>query len=136
MGLPSRASPSTRQAPPGPAAAAAPTVGGGAGSLARRAAEVSGGAQRRREEEEEDWEDWEDFSELPETRSIASDDSFCCWSPDESEPDSPEPLSLFRACCTNNAVVLRALIRQGPDPDDVRETDRNKRDILLLHIIY
>ncbi|XP_015265121.1 PREDICTED: ankyrin repeat domain-containing protein 33B [Gekko japonicus] len=95
------------------------------------------------EEEEEDYEDLEDFSELPDTRSIASDDSFYPplggsddddddWSLGESEPDSPEPLSLFRACCTNNAIVLRALIRQGPEEDEVRETDHNKRTGLII----
>ncbi|KAL8194202.1 UNVERIFIED_CONTAM: hypothetical protein K2H54_004365 [Gekko kuhli] len=108
------------------------------GSPARQA--EGGGTE---EEEEEDYEDLEDFSELPDTHSIASDDSFYpplggCddddddWSLGESEPDSPEPLSLFRACCTNNAVVLRALIRQGPEEDEVRETDHNKRIISLL----
>ncbi|XP_054841806.1 ankyrin repeat domain-containing protein 33B [Eublepharis macularius] len=111
--------------------------GGGGGGPARRA-EGEGG-----ESEEEDYEDLEDFSELPDTRSIASDDSFYpppCdddegddWSLGESESgDSPEPLSLFRACCTNNAVALRALIRQGPEEGEVRETDRNKRTGLII----
>ncbi|EMP29223.1 Ankyrin repeat domain-containing protein 33B [Chelonia mydas] len=88
-------------------------------------------------EEEEDYEEYEDFSELPDTCSIASDDSFYppgaeedeeeSWSLGESDVSSPEPLSLFRACCTNNAVVLRALMRQGPEEEEVRETDRNNR---------
>lgn len=95
-------------------------------------------ADGNREEEEEDYEVLEDFLELPDTRSIASDDSFYPplwevdddeddWSLGDSEPDSPEPISFFYACCTNNAVVLRALVRQGPKEDEVRETDRNKR---------
>lgn len=90
------------------------------------------------EEEEEDCEEYEDFSELPDTCSIASDDSFYPprgledeagdgWSLEQGDGDSPEALSLFRACCTNNAVVLRALIRQGPEEEEVRETDRNRR---------
>ncbi|XP_074842062.1 ankyrin repeat domain-containing protein 33B [Carettochelys insculpta] len=93
-------------------------------------------------QEEEDYEEYEDFSELPDTRSIASDDSFYppsaeedeaeSWSLGESEDSSPEPLSLFRACCTNNAVVLRALIRQGPEEEEVRETDRNNRTGLIV----
>ncbi|NWS69514.1 AN33B protein, partial [Crotophaga sulcirostris] len=92
------------------------------------------------EDEEEDCEEYEDFSELPDTCSIASDDSF--YPPRDSEDrwsllgqeerDSPEALSLFRACCTNNAVVLRALIRQGPEHEEVRETDRNRRNGLIV----
>lgn len=100
---------------------------------------VSGEGQGEQEEEgewddKEEDEEYEDFSDLPDTRSIASDDSF--YPPqeddeddeDESElSDSKQQLSLFRACCTNNAVVVRALIRQGLQDEDVRETDRNKR---------
>uniref|UniRef100_A0A493SV02 Ankyrin repeat domain 33B n=1 Tax=Anas platyrhynchos platyrhynchos TaxID=8840 RepID=A0A493SV02_ANAPP len=95
------------------------------------------------EEEEEDCEEYEDFSELPDTCSIASDDSFYPpggledeaedgWSLQQGDGDSPEALSLFRACCTNNAVVLRALIRQGPEEEEVRETDRNRRNGLIV----
>ncbi|KAH1178406.1 hypothetical protein KIL84_012108, partial [Mauremys mutica] len=94
------------------------------------------------EEEDDDYEEYEDFSELPDTCSIASDDSFyppCAeedeeesWSLGESDVSSPEPLSLFRACCTNNAVVLRALMRQGPEEEEVRETDRNNRTGLIV----
>lgn len=89
---------------------------------------------------DDDYEEFEDFSVLPETHSIASDDSFYPplsddddegddWSLGESDPsDSPEPpLTLFRACRTNNVLVLRALIRQGLEEEAVRETDRNKR---------
>lgn len=89
------------------------------------------------DEGEEDYEEYEDFSELPDTRSIASDDSFYppggdddegeTWSLGESESESPEPLTLFRACCTNNAVLLKALIRQGPEEEEVCKADRNRR---------
>uniref|UniRef100_A0A8C8RXC4 Ankyrin repeat domain 33B n=1 Tax=Pelusios castaneus TaxID=367368 RepID=A0A8C8RXC4_9SAUR len=98
--------------------------------------------QEAQQQEEGDYEEYEDFSDLPDTRSIASDDSFYppgaeedeeeSWSVGESEPDSPEPLSLFRACCTNNAVVLKALIRQGAEEEEVRETDRNHRTGLIV----
>ncbi|KAJ6661408.1 hypothetical protein lerEdw1_015037 [Lerista edwardsae] len=89
--------------------------------------------------DDDDYEEYEDFSVLPETHSIASGDSFYPpqsdddegddWSLGESDPsDSPEPpLTLFRACCTNNVLVLRTLIRQGLEEEAVRETDRNKR---------
>ncbi|KAG8133170.1 hypothetical protein E2320_010982 [Naja naja] len=94
--------------------------------------------QGEEEEEEEEWDDkeedeeYEDFSDLPDTRSIASDDSF--YPPQETDDedelelsDSKQQLSLFRACCTNNAAVVRTLIRQGLQEEDVRETDRNKQ---------
>ncbi|NWJ02619.1 AN33B protein, partial [Crypturellus undulatus] len=95
------------------------------------------------EEEEEECVEYEDFSELPDTCSIASDDSFypprgpededeCGWSLGRDSPESPEALSLFRACCANNAVVLRALLRQGPEEHEVRETDRNRRNGLIV----
>lgn len=89
------------------------------------------GQGEEEEEDEEEDEEYEDFSDLPDTRSIASDDSF--YPPqetdeDESElSDSEQQLSLFRACCTNNTAVVRVLLRQGPQEEDVRETDRNKR---------
>ncbi|KAM6349863.1 AN33B protein, partial [Podargus strigoides] len=95
------------------------------------------------EEEEEDCEEYEDFSDLPDTCSIASDDSFYPpggpedeeedrWSLDPGGRDSPEELSLFRACCTNNSVLLKGLIRQGPEEEEVRETDRNRRNGLIV----
>ncbi|XP_074730524.1 ankyrin repeat domain-containing protein 33B isoform X2 [Strix uralensis] len=95
-------------------------------------------------EEEEDCEEYEDFSELPDTCSIASDDSFYPpgvpedeeeedrWSLEPGGRDSAEELSFFRACCTNNAVVVKALIRQGPEEEEVRETDRNRRNGLIV----
>uniref|UniRef100_A0A8C4UGW6 Ankyrin repeat domain 33B n=1 Tax=Falco tinnunculus TaxID=100819 RepID=A0A8C4UGW6_FALTI len=100
------------------------------------------GLDEEEEEEDEDCEEYEDFSELPDTCSIASDDSFYPpggledeedrWSLEQGEHDSPEALSLFRACCTNNAVVLKALIRQGPEEEEVRETDCNRRNGLIV----
>lgn len=102
---------------------------------------------------DEECEEYDDFSELSDTRSIASDDSF--YPPDietkgwhfgegdgdqyefsDSDSDSfrsldsmpsPEPLSLFKACSSNNAIVLKALIRQGLTKEEVCETDRNNR---------
>lgn len=85
---------------------------------------------------EEDGDEFEevDFEDLEEDcRSIASDDSF--YPPDDAfadserspSPDSPEPLSFFRACCSNNAAVVRILIRHGATEEEVKETDRNNR---------
>ena len=62
------------------------------------------------DEEEDEFEEV-DFDDLDDGRSIASDDSF--YPPDDAfadsertpSPDSPEPLSLFQACCTNNAAI-------------------------------
>uniref|UniRef100_A0A8D2IT26 Ankyrin repeat domain 33B n=1 Tax=Varanus komodoensis TaxID=61221 RepID=A0A8D2IT26_VARKO len=91
--------------------------------------------------DEDEFEEYEDFSQLPDTRSIASDDSFYPpraddeddWSLGESDPcGSPEPLSLFRACCTNNALAVRALIRQGPEEREVQQADRNRRTGLIV----
>lgn len=88
------------------------------------------------------WEDeddiYQEFEELDfealldtDTSSIASDDSF--YPPDisdvclVSDPDSPEPISFFKACCNNNAVIVKIMIRQGVTEEEVRETDRNRR---------
>ncbi|NXF38202.1 AN33B protein, partial [Nyctibius bracteatus] len=96
------------------------------------------------EQEEEECEEYDDFSELPDTCSIVSDDSFYPpggvededeedrWSLERAGSDSPEALSFFRACCTNNAIVLKALIRQGLEEEEVRETDRNRRNGLIV----
>lgn len=85
----------------------------------------------------EDFEELDDFSELPDTRSIASDDSF--YPPDDDfadsertpSPESPAPLSFFQACCGNNALIVKLMIRQGVTEEDVRETDKNKRVSVL-----
>ncbi|XP_028283922.1 ankyrin repeat domain-containing protein 33B [Parambassis ranga] len=81
-----------------------------------------------------------DFEALPEhsdTRSIASDDSF--YPPDKSvvmyrspSPDSPEHISFFKACCNNNAIIVKIMIRQGVTEQEVRETDRNRRSGLIV----
>lgn len=76
--------------------------------------------------------DFEALSGDSDTRSIASDDSF--YPPDNSVvslftpvPDSPEPISFFKACCNNNAIIVKIMIRQGVTEEEVRETDRNRR---------
>ncbi|XP_069469856.1 ankyrin repeat domain-containing protein 33B [Ambystoma mexicanum] len=69
-------------------------------------------------EEEEDEVEGEEFGE----------GSFRSWD----SVESPEPLSVFGACCSNNPVVLKALIRQGVSEADVQETDRNHRTGLLV----
>ncbi|XP_048868642.1 ankyrin repeat domain-containing protein 33B-like [Brienomyrus brachyistius] len=82
----------------------------------------------------QEFEEYEDFSGFPDSRSIASDDSF--YPPDNSiglpRSASPESISFFRACCTNNAVIVRIMIRQGLSEEDVRETDRNSRTGLIV----
>ncbi|NXL62241.1 AN33B protein, partial [Chordeiles acutipennis] len=102
------------------------------------------GLEEEEEAEGEENGEYEDFSELPDTCSILSDDSFYPpggldeedeedrWSLEREERESPEVLNLFRACCTNNAIVLKALIRQGPEEEEVRETDRNRRNGLIV----
>lgn len=90
------------------------------------------------DEEEDGGEDDDDFEEVDfedfdDGRSIASDDSF--YPPDDAfadserspSPDSPEPLSFFRACCTNNAAIVRIMIRHGVMEEDVKQADRNNR---------
>ncbi|XP_042256167.1 ankyrin repeat domain-containing protein 33B [Thunnus maccoyii] len=89
---------------------------------------------------EEDYDEFEevDFEDLDDCRSIASDDSF--YPPDDvfadsertPSPDSPEPLSLFQACCTNNAAIVRIMIRHGVKEEEVKQTDRNNRIGLLI----
>uniref|UniRef100_A0A8C2L405 Ankyrin repeat domain 33Bb n=1 Tax=Cyprinus carpio TaxID=7962 RepID=A0A8C2L405_CYPCA len=78
-----------------------------------------------------------DFSELPDTKSIVSDDSF--YPPDDSlnfekcqNPESPEPISFFKACCTNNAIIVKIMIRQGVTEEEVREVDKNNRTGLIV----
>lgn len=83
-----------------------------------------------------DYEEYEDFSSLPDTRSIASDDSFyppggeeeCGSVCPESVPEGvPESATLLRAACANDVGLLRALVRRGPSSEEARETDRNGR---------
>ncbi|RXN34649.1 ankyrin repeat domain-containing 33B-like protein [Labeo rohita] len=87
---------------------------------------------------DEDFEELDDFSDLPDTRSIASDDSF--YPPDDDfadsertpSPESPAPLSFFQACCSNNALIVKLMIRQGVTEEDVQETDKNNRTGLIV----
>lgn len=73
--------------------------------------------------------DFEALSDEADRRSIASDDSF--YPPDNtsllSAADSPEPISFFKACCNNNTIIVKIMIRQGVTEEEVRETDRNRR---------
>ncbi|XP_030257669.1 ankyrin repeat domain-containing protein 33B isoform X1 [Sparus aurata] len=96
------------------------------------------------EDEDDIYQEFEelDFEALPDrsdTRSIASDDSF--YPPDNSimsfmyrseSPDSPQPISFFKACCNNNAIIVKIMIRQGVTEEEVRETDRNRRSGLIV----
>ncbi|XP_033505968.1 ankyrin repeat domain-containing protein 33B [Epinephelus lanceolatus] len=96
------------------------------------------------EDEDEVYQEFEelDFDSLPDhpdTHSIASDDSF--YPPDNSvvpdlyrppSPDSPEPISFFKACCNNNAIIVKIMIRQGVTEEEVKETDRNRRSGLIV----
>ncbi|KAJ8010837.1 hypothetical protein DPEC_G00079270 [Dallia pectoralis] len=85
--------------------------------------------------ENDDYEEYEDLSFIPDTRSIASDDSF--YPPDDAFADTPshhgpETLSFFTACCTNNAGLVRVMIGQGVREEEVRETDQNNRTGLVV----
>lgn len=80
--------------------------------------------------------DFEVLADEVDTRSISSDDSF--YPPDNtsllSGADSPEPISFFKACCNNNAIIVKIMIRQGVTEEEVRETDRNRRVGGFLHL--
>ncbi|XP_034021104.1 ankyrin repeat domain-containing protein 33B [Thalassophryne amazonica] len=86
----------------------------------------------------EEQEDEGEEVDLEDCRSVLSDDSF--YPPDDAftytertpSPESPEPLSFFQACCTNNATVVRLMIRHGVTEAEVQETDRNQRIGLLV----
>nr|XP_057917636.1 ankyrin repeat domain-containing protein 33B-like [Doryrhamphus excisus] len=80
--------------------------------------------------------DFEALSDNLDTRSIASDDSFYpidssvgCVSHGST---SPEPISFFKACCKNNAIIVKIMIRQGVTEEEVKETDRNRRSALIV----
>ncbi|XP_065761790.1 ankyrin repeat domain-containing protein 33B isoform X2 [Muntiacus reevesi] len=96
-------------------------------------------------EDPADYEEYEDFSSLPDTRSIASDDSFYPYGDEEeyssvsaeSAPEAvpegvPEAATLLRAACANDVGLLRALVRRGPSAEEVQETDRNGRTGLIV----
>lgn len=90
-------------------------------------------------EEEEDFEEV-DFDDFDDGRSIASDDSF--YPPDDAfadserspSPERPKPLSLFQACCTNNASIVRLMVRRGVTEEEVKEADRNHRVRGMSHV--
>ncbi|KAM8902192.1 ankyrin repeat domain-containing protein 33B isoform 2-T2 [Lycaon pictus] len=78
-------------------------------------------------EDPADYEEYEDFSCLPDTRSIASDDSFYPLGGEEehgtasaeSVPEGvPEEATLLRAACANDVGLLRALVRRGPSVEE------------------
>ncbi|KAJ0059000.1 hypothetical protein NL108_003362 [Boleophthalmus pectinirostris] len=95
------------------------------------------------EDEDDIYQEFEelDFESLPDhsdTRSIASDDSF--YPPECADgtglerppsPDSPEPISFFKACCNNNSIIVKIMIRQGVTEEEVVETDKNRRSGLI-----
>lgn len=92
-------------------------------------------------EDPEDYEEYEDFSHLPDTRSLASDDSFyppggeeeCGAGSVESVPEGfPEAATLLRAASANDVGLLRALVQRGLRAEEVRETDRNGRTGLIV----
>lgn len=86
------------------------------------------GAEQEGAEEDDQFEEV-DLEDLDECRSITSDDSF--YPPNDAfvdwSPPSPESLSFFQACCTNNAAILRIMIRKGVKEEEVKERDRNNR---------
>ncbi|CAN9503333.1 unnamed protein product [Ophioblennius macclurei] len=100
------------------------------------------------EDEDDIYQEFEelDFESLPDrsdNRSIASDDSY--YPLDSSvaselyrspSPDSPEPISFFKACCNNNAIIVKIMIRQGVTEEEVKETDRNRRSGLIVACYY
>ncbi|XP_066538048.1 ankyrin repeat domain-containing protein 33B [Hoplias malabaricus] len=94
--------------------------------------------------EEEDYEEYDEFSQLPDTRSITSDDSF--YPPEDFDDiedyedletiPSPEyetaMLSFFQACSSNHALTVKLMIRRGVTEDEVQETDKNNRNGLMV----
>ncbi|XP_060950080.1 ankyrin repeat domain-containing protein 33B [Limanda limanda] len=89
------------------------------------------------DEEEDEFEEV-DFEDLDDGRSVMSDDSF--YPPDDAfadsertpSPESPEPLSLLQACCSNNPAIVRIMIRHGVKEEQVKEADKNNRIGLLV----
>ncbi|XP_062941540.1 ankyrin repeat domain-containing protein 33B [Cynocephalus volans] len=113
--------------------------GGGARCTTPQPSSPPGDAQA--EEDAADYEEYEDFSRLPDTRSIASDDSFYPFEDEEEfragtagsvSEGGPETATLLRAACANDVGLLRALVRRGPSVRDVQETDRNGRTGLIV----
>ncbi|XP_072870935.1 ankyrin repeat domain-containing protein 33B isoform X2 [Chlorocebus sabaeus] len=113
--------------------------GGGARCMTPPPSSPPRGAQV--EEDPTDYEEFEDFSSLPDTRSIASDDSFYPFEDEEEQgvesaesvPESvPEAATLLRAACANNVGLLRTLLRRGVSVEEAQETDRNGRTGLIV----
>ncbi|KAK3566789.1 hypothetical protein QTP86_004512 [Hemibagrus guttatus] len=78
-----------------------------------------------------------DFFQLPDSKSVASDDSF--YPPDtlvtsqrSPSPKGSEPLTFFMACCNDNAIIVKIMIRQGVSKEEVREVDKNNRTGLIV----
>ncbi|KAM3865926.1 ankyrin repeat domain-containing protein 33B [Diretmus argenteus] len=93
------------------------------------------------EDEDDIYQEFEelDFDVLPDrsdTQSMASDDSF--YPLDDSlvcqmyRLPSPEPISFFKACCNNNPIIVKIMIRQGVTEEEVKETDKNRRSGLIV----
>ncbi|CAB1413091.1 unnamed protein product [Pleuronectes platessa] len=93
------------------------------------------------EDEDDIYQEFEelDFEALPDRsdmRRIASDDSF--YPPDNSvmsdmyRSPSPESISFFKACCNNNSIIVKIMIRQGMSEEEVWETDKNRRSHQVL----
>ncbi|XP_068427576.1 ankyrin repeat domain-containing protein 33B [Clinocottus analis] len=93
------------------------------------------------EDEDDIYQEFEelDFEALSDTQSILSDDSF--YPHDNSVvshmyhspiPNSPEPINFFKACCNNNTIIVKIMIRQGVTLEEVKETDRNRRSGLIV----
>ncbi|XP_029421507.1 ankyrin repeat domain-containing protein 33B isoform X4 [Nannospalax galili] len=108
--------------------------GGGSRCLSPQSPTPPRGAQT--EDNPADYEQFEDFSSLPDTRSIASDDSFYppggeeeCGAPGAGSirEGIPEAATLLRAAGANDVGLLRALVQRGPSVEEVQETDRNGR---------
>ncbi|XP_034038470.1 ankyrin repeat domain-containing protein 33B-like [Thalassophryne amazonica] len=96
------------------------------------------------------WEDeddiYQEFEELDfdalldhtDTPSVTLGDSF--YHPDTSAlshlyrfmSPEPKPISFFKACCNNNSVIIKFMIRQGVTEEEVQETDRNNRSGLIV----
>ncbi|XP_029580574.1 ankyrin repeat domain-containing protein 33B-like [Salmo trutta] len=81
--------------------------------------------------------DFDTLQDLPkDTKSINSDNSF--YPPDDSlkyrtpSPNTPEPLSFFKACSNNNSIIVKIMIRQGVTKEEVIETDKNNRNGLIV----
>ncbi|KAM9791938.1 ankyrin repeat domain-containing protein 33B [Syngnathus typhle] len=87
--------------------------------------------------------DFEALSDNFDTRSIASDDSFYPLDTSVGSDGqrascrgSPEPISFFKACCNNNTIIVKIMIRQGLTEEEVHETDRNRRSALIIACYY